>query len=106
MSFKSLEKVLTSTNAEPLSPTNLYCSQFYAEVKRSNGSSMEWSARDAAGNPVAAGAGNELFAPAYGSVLPHFSLNSNQHGGNNINLADIYLLGTTGDGVNITYEEY
>lgn len=101
MSFTLLEKVLTSGNAEPLVSASRKVSQVFVQVKRGNSNSMEWGI-----GSFAATKGIEMLAPAAGVSLATFSLPQKQGQGNTVELNNVYIRGTSGEGVNFIIEEW
>lgn len=99
--FKVIEKVLTSTDPEPLTSANVYVSQALIQVKRDNENTMMLGDAN-----VTSAIGIEILAPEDDSELPCVNIVATGPSGNNFNLAEIYLLGTSGEGVNILYEVF
>lgn len=99
MSLISTEKVLLTAGAEPLSNVTMKCAQVHIEAKRGNAALLTVGS-----STVTAGKGAELIKPV-ASVAP-VPLKFRSKGGNGFDLNLIYVIGTTGDGVNVLYEEY
>ena len=94
-----LEKVLTSAAAEPLSATSLMVQSVRVQVKRANANAMEWGA-----GVFTAGKGHELLAPVADTQLAGFAIEA--RGQNDLDLGSLYILGTSGEGVNIIAEVF
>jgi hypothetical protein len=102
MSFILSEKVFTATaTAEALSATSKRVASVYIQVKRANSNAAQIGF-----GTFTTGKGIELCKPTADEKLSDFPLRSIVPGGNNIDLADIYVMGTSGEGVNFYYEEY
>lgn len=99
MALTLLEKVLTGSTAEPLAAASRKVQSVYAQVKRANTHAMEWGP-----GTFATGKGFELLTPAADTQLPDFYVEAK--GNNDLDLADIHILGTAGEGVNIIIDEY
>jgi hypothetical protein len=98
--FVFLEKVIESTNPEPLSPVSLIISQAIIQAKRSNDNVVEIS-----DNSLVLGKGIELVKPTDDVQLPSVTIGATGVG-NNFDLKDLSILGSIDDGVNILYEIY
>jgi hypothetical protein len=100
MSVHLLEKVISATSvAEPLSATEIKCSQCIIQVQRGNAAALEIG-----DSTLASGKGIEFVKPTTDVQLPSLSIEGK--GGNPLNLAELYVFGTKDDGVNILYEIY
>ncbi len=98
--FKLLEKVLASTAAEPLVAVSTKCSRVIIQAQRANAALVE-----VGDGTLATGKGIELLKPQANQILDRVELIS-AGVGNNIDLKDVYLIGSAADGVNCFYELY
>jgi len=100
MAWKNFSKVLGSASAEPLSATTAKVKQVIIAPKRGNSHVIY-----VGGSGVTATNGLELNFPAgAGSDLDKQPLTGDY--GNGLDLASLYVIGTTGEGVQGAYEEF
>jgi hypothetical protein len=100
MSYRTIEKVLASAAAEPISDVSLPVTSALIQIKRSNSHALEISI-----GSFVTGMGHELPKPTADAQLPELLL-STQQGVQGIDLKDWYVMGTQGEGINILVEEF
>lgn len=108
MSIHIFQTILTASNtAQPLTTENIPCAQVYIQPLPAfgqNGNSGN-SANVYLGDPtVIIGTGIALVPGIAYFEPPYFHLKTK--GGDGLNLSDLYIAGTQGDGVNVLYETY
>lgn len=98
--FVILEKVLGSTDSEPLSDISYPCARVIIQAKRSNSNAIQ-----IAPGTVATGVAYELPKPTADVQLPELPIKP-QYGTQCIDLKDWSALGAQGEGVNLLVEIY
>lgn len=99
MAWKTLTKTIASANAEPLSATSIKCRSAFIQAVRGNSAAF-WVG-DA---NVADDQGIELLEPQENTQTPWLPLQGLY--GNDIDLANVYVIGTTNDVVAVLYDEF
>lgn len=99
MSFTLLEKVLGSGNAEPLSATSRTVTRLIIQAKRGNSNALQ-----IAPGSFVTGKGIELVKPTADATLSGLDLTSSERNG--IDLSQWYIIGTSGEGVNMLIDEF
>jgi hypothetical protein len=99
MAWKNLSKTIVGAAAQPISPTSISCLQAFVQPKRANANIVT-----VGGPTVAATEGRELGVPQASQPLDTLHLKT--LGGNGMDLASIYIIGTNGQGISVLYEEY
>jgi hypothetical protein len=108
MSIHIFQTVLAADNtAQPLTTENIPCAQVYIQPLIAYGQNGH------SGNSTAIYLGDKTVAVGFGIALvpqmvpfepPYY--HQKTKGGDGLNLSDLYIAGTKGDGVNVLYETY
>jgi hypothetical protein len=97
--FKLLKKTLGSANAEPLSPVNIKCSFAIIQADQNNQGGIE------VGDDTLLAGNGILIIPFF--MFGYDRIELRAYGvGNNLDLNQIYAVGTTGESVNVLYEVF
>lgn len=100
MAWKSFNKSLDGSDAEPLTPRSTKAKQVIIQARRDNTHVLYIG-----GSDVSPTNGLELNFPVdAGDILDRVPLKGDY--GNGLDLTTIYVIGTTGEGVQGVYEEY
>ena len=99
MSYKTLKKTISSAAAQPLSATSLRCRRALIQPERSN--TAKFQIGDSA---VTATSGMEMVKPVASAYSIPLELTSQS--GNDVDLSQIYVIGTANDIVNVLYDEF